>query len=430
MVPENHGISSAAIPRFATTSFKSSLYLDDARIGRFRPQARKLHQQFLELVADAPSSRNVLDFLIHGADKISTIGDRHRRGLKAWHGVNHFRASIANKLQNVTARDVYFGGRSRGLMHLGARILSRSCSRILSVDLNWPVYQHELAETAKKVDCDLVVARIQDHIIAERWDVDDLCTYLCDAYDRNRCDGLFLPAVDSMGIRMPIAEIVRRLRTKQHVRFVLVDAAQALGYTGLNEIGSSADFIVAGTHKWVGSYIPLGIGIATNPRSQQWIANFSHSAIGTKGGGDSLLHMLHSIDKGCDTLFPETVNLGGLIAGFGAWTATPSPNSALETRISNADLVASIAEFNGWEPLRPNESMRSGSLILQSTNRQTRQRSTDEIRNSFADSGIVLSAYANGLVRMAMPETLLTTEQFLWIQDALHSVDNPLRIAC
>lgn len=407
-----------------------TLYLDDARIGRFRPHARKLHQRFLELVADAPSSRNVLDYLIHGAEKISSIGDRHKRGLKAWHGVKHFRTSIANTFQNVATRDVYFAGRSRGLMHLGASILSRSCSRILSVDLNWPVYQHELAETAKQVDCELVVARIQDHIIAERWDVDDLCTYLCDAYDRNRCDGLFLPAVDSMGIRLPIAEIVQRLRAKQDIRFVLVDAAQALGHTDLNEIGSFADFIVAGTHKWVGSYIPLGVGIAMNPKSQQWIANFSNSAMGTKSSGDSLLHMLHSIDKGCDTLFPETVNLGGLIAGFGAWTATPSPQSALDMRIANADLVASIAEFNGWEPLRPNEAMRSGSLILQSTNRQTRQRSNDEVRNAFADSGIVLSTYANGIVRMAMPETLLKTEQILWIQDALHRVDNPLRIAC
>ena len=110
-----------------------TLYLDDARIGRFRPHARKLHQRFLELVADAPSSRNVLDFLIHGTESLASIGDRHRRGLKAWHGVNHFRASIANKFQNAAPRDVYFAGRSRGLMHLGASILSRSCSRILSV---------------------------------------------------------------------------------------------------------------------------------------------------------------------------------------------------------------------------------------------------------------------------------------------------------
>lgn len=65
--------------------------------------------------------------------------------------------------------------------------------------------------------------------------------------NKKKCDGLFLPAVDSMGIRLPITEIVERLLSKQEVRFVLVDAAQALGHTDLSEIAGVADFIVAGT---------------------------------------------------------------------------------------------------------------------------------------------------------------------------------------
>jgi hypothetical protein len=109
------------------------LYLDDARIGRFRPQARQPHQRFLEFVADAPSSRNVLDVLVHGAESLSSINVQHKRGLKAWRGVNHFRESIATEFANVSARDVYLAGRSRSLMHLGARMLSRSCHRMLSV---------------------------------------------------------------------------------------------------------------------------------------------------------------------------------------------------------------------------------------------------------------------------------------------------------
>lgn len=38
----------------------------------FRPKARKLHQRFLELVADAPSSRNVWNFLLHGSESLSS----------------------------------------------------------------------------------------------------------------------------------------------------------------------------------------------------------------------------------------------------------------------------------------------------------------------------------------------------------------------
>lgn len=406
------------------------LYLDDARIGRFRPQARRLHQRFLEFVADAPSSRNVMDLLVHGTEGLSSVNFQHKRGLKAWRGVNHFRESIATEFANIAACDVYLAGRSRSLMNLGARMLSRSCRRTLSVDLNWPVYQHELSEIAKQVDCELTVARIQDHLILERWDVDDLTEFLCRSYEHGRCDGLFLPAVDSTGIRLPIAEIVTRLRAKHEVRFVLVDAAQALGHTDLSEIAGLADFIVAGTHKWVRSYIPLGVGVAANPSSQQWIANFMNSAIGTNGAGDSLSHMLHSIDQGRDTRFPETVNLAGLFAGFGAWAATPSPQAVMHNRIANADRIASIALYNGWEPLRPHKTMRSGSLLLQSSCCDARTRSADEIRNQFEDCGIVVSAYPNGIVRMAMPEVLMPVEQIIRIQDALYHTGNLLRTAC
>ena len=238
-----------------------------------------------------------------------------------------------------------------------------------------------------------------------------------------------MPAVDCMGIRLPIAEIVDRLRANHEVRFVVVDAAQALGHTDLSQVASAADFVVAGTHKWVGSYIPLGVGLATNPRSQQWIASFLNSAIDTKTGEDSLMHMLHAIDHGRDTRFPETVNLGGLFAGYGAWTATPSPRSALPVRISNADCVASIAQYNGWNAFRPDESLRTGSLVLQSTDRELRKRDSDSLRESFAEAGIVLSTYGNGVIRMAMPAQLLTTEQFLSIQSAFIHVDTPMRVA-
>jgi hypothetical protein len=411
---------------------QETIYLDDARIGRFRPQARKLHQRFLELVADAPSSRDVWNFLLHGSESLSSDNFPHNRGLRAWQGVDHFREVIAKSISDadVAPRDIYFAGRSRSLMSLGAKMLSRRCSRVLSVDMNWPVYQHELSEIAKQVDCNLSVAKIQNHIIAERWDVDDLVECLSQSYERSKCDGLFLPAVDSMGIRLPITEIVERLRSKQEVRFVLVDAAQAIGHTDLSEIAGVADFIVAGTHKWVGSYIPLGVGIALNPSSQQWIANFLKAAIGINGAGDSLSHMLHSVDNRCDSRFPETVNLGGLIAGFGAWTSTPSPRNALAMRIANADRIAAIAEFNGWDPIRPDEAMRSGSLVLQSKCHQTRNRCFGDVRNSFADSGIILSTYATGIIRMAMPETLIPTEQVLRIQDALFDANNSRRIAC
>ena len=148
-----------------------TLYLDDARIGRFRPQARKLYQSFLDFVADSPSSRNVLNFLIDGSGNSSSAKVKNQRSLKAWRGVKRSRESLAKGLANTTTRDVYLASRSRALMQLGARMLTRSCHRCLSVDLNWPVYQHELAEEAKQVDCatDFASSEMAFSILLDVW---------------------------------------------------------------------------------------------------------------------------------------------------------------------------------------------------------------------------------------------------------------------
>lgn len=67
--------------------------------------------------------------------------------------------------------------------------------------------------------------------------------------------------------------------------------------------------------------------------------------------GDSLSQdVRHSVDNRCDSRFPETVNLGGLIAGFGAWDLHPRRERIGDLRIANADRIASIAEFDGGIP--------------------------------------------------------------------------------
>ena len=93
---------------------------------------------------------------------------------------------------------------------------------------------------------------------------------------------------------LPITKIVEELRRVGVRPFVLVDAAQALSHVDLGNLSGIADFLVTGTHKWVGSYFPLGVGIACNPYSQTWISNCIRSMVSAASVDDGLLRFWHS----------------------------------------------------------------------------------------------------------------------------------------
>jgi len=95
------------------------------------------------------------------------------------------------------------------------------------------------------------------------FNTEEFCENLCLTYCSEGCDGLFLPAVDHLGTRIPVAQIVRTIRRfGGEIRFIMIDAAQALGHVPLDDDWRVADFLVAGTHKWLGSYSTLGLGLA------------------------------------------------------------------------------------------------------------------------------------------------------------------------
>lgn len=49
--------------------------------------------------------------------------------------------------------------------------------------------------------------------------------HLASIFIANQCDGLFLPAVDHLGIRVPIHDIVRRIERGAELRCVSIDTA-------------------------------------------------------------------------------------------------------------------------------------------------------------------------------------------------------------
>ncbi len=406
------------------------LYLDDARIGRFRSQARDLHHAFLELVGESPCSPRVIELLKFGADAIREIRPELRKRLVGWKGVRDLKSALVDDLDCVQPRDVVLASRAKSLMQLGARMLFQNCRRCLTVDLNWPAYQNELENTAAKMGGDVVNVKIRKRMLVDSWDAEAISAHIAETYSKQRCDGIFVVSVDPWGNRLPIDRIVHRIAETNEIRFALVDAAQAIGQISLSELVEVADFVVAGAQKWVGGYFPLGIGIAANPNSQQWISRCIESVVNSISIDDGLLRFVESVESNRETKFPETVNLGPLFTTCGAWKATPSPQIALPTRIRNADQVALLAERVGWKSMRPHSELRTGCIILKSMTTRSHEASSDAIRNAFEELGIVLSAYPNGVVRMAMPDRPLKPDEIQRLETALERVSQTSMVSC
>ena len=104
----------------------------------------------------------------------------------------------------------------------------------------------------------------RDEILYRKWTTGDVASFLATAFAEHSCDGLFVPAVDHLGVRLPIREIVTAIQRRGNLNFCFIDAAQAFCQVPIDECFEFADFIVAGSHKWLGAYLPAGVAFV-NP---------------------------------------------------------------------------------------------------------------------------------------------------------------------
>ncbi|MCA9160348.1 MAG: aminotransferase class V-fold PLP-dependent enzyme, partial [Planctomycetales bacterium] len=204
---------------------------------------------------------------------------------------------------------VFISSRSIALIRLGLQQLFKRCRRCLTVDTCWPRYLQELHKASAEKSDSVFVKSYRRPVFDRGVTVDEFCENLCMVYCSEGCNGLFLPAVDHLGTRIPVAQIVRTIREfGGEVRFVVVDAAQALGHIPLDDDCNVADFIVAGTHKWLGSYSTLGIGVAPQTTSSAAIGIGIQQALRNSLTDDGLLAFIEQL-KGDANIQSETVNL-------------------------------------------------------------------------------------------------------------------------
>jgi selenocysteine lyase/cysteine desulfurase len=399
----------------------NSLYLDTARLGRLSPSAQQTHLDFVRLAAEEPSSLYFEKFLHGGFSAWPARYQRRFSRLSCWPGIGKLKASLTRIADGHDSSDVLIASRSAQLMMLAARLLSKTCRNVLTTDLSWPAYQNILQHEAHRSGNKVHAVGLRTSVLRESMSADEFVAKVVQAFGDNNCDGLFLPAVDNLGIRVPIGKVVAAIRREYELRFVVVDAAQAFAHVPLDDSLSVADFTIAGCHKWLRGYFPLGLGFCSQLSTREFIDRTASDMLGTAALDDGLLRFCGQVSNAALDGYSETVNLGPLFsccgAAIDATAAASSTQELLACQSANAKLVQDLALGGNWRPVVPDRAFRTGILLLEQCDRVA--EAAEDVRRHLQKVGMIATGYDGGLARLSMPRRPFQGSELQLLRKAL-----------
>lgn len=401
------------------------LYLDTARLGLMKPQAQRLYQDFVRFCGEGRFGLYWDEFLVHGMESLPDCLRRSYPDLEAWQGIGPFKESIKHFVGASPDSQVLLANRSAQLMKLAAKLFFRSCRNVLITDLTWPgfwkILRRERVRTGKRSTC----MWIRRKVLNDELSAEELIDLVADSYVHGHCDGLFLPAVSNLGIKLPVHDIVQAIRDRAELRFTVVDGAQALAHTPLQLARFECDMFIAGGHKWLGAHHPVGFGFlrpsaAYESMQRESLQQAVCTVIKRKLVDDPLLKFTVELESGKINRYSETVNITPLLTAQGAVNDSKPESlpTVFRTRIDNADEVSSRAVLVGWKPIQPDASLRSGILLLRPYS-ERRTMPPAIIRRFLRDRGIASSVYPHGIVRLSMPDAPWLNGQLEYLMQSL-----------
>lgn len=333
------------------------LYLDTARLGLMTPSARSVYRDFVEFVAEAGLSLYAEDVLWNGE---FTAEHRERfPALARWDGVEGLKRRLRLLVSSPRTLPVLLASRSTALMELGARVLFRFCGNVLTSDLAWPAYLNILQREAVRTGGRVSVLKLRDAAFQDGLTEADVLDLVRRTVERRRCDGLFLPAVSHDGVQLPVRKIAQHTR---RFRFVVIDGAQTLGHMPISLSDEWCDLFIAGCHKWLGAYHPLGLGFCGRVRAADPLTR-AVAQLRRAGIDDPLLSLLNTEHR---VRFGETVNVGPMFSCRGALIDVAVSRGMMSV-LSFAEelpdeLIACVIEA-GWRVRDVHPSLRSRIVL-------------------------------------------------------------------
>jgi hypothetical protein len=383
------------------------------------PSACRAHDDFSRLAVNEAGSPFFDHFLRCGAADWPASVVANYPGLAGWRGISRLKEQLRRLTNTRPDTPLLLANRTAQLMKLAACLLFKPCRNVLVTDLGWPVYHAVLQEEARRTGRKLTDAAIRNGVLRNRWGEDEVIHTIQESFRKGGCDGVFLSAVSHLGVRLPVARILCALEAAGPLRFVVVDGAQELNHIPTDLSHESCDLYLAGTHKWLGGFHPMGIGFYGRRQSRGMIDTGLARLRELRVIDDPLLRFSTQIETGRVDSTTETVSLMPLFSCHGA--VSDAVRSCRFIRNTGIPLVSSLAMQSGWSPLLPQPELQTSILLLQSTCAEVRRRSPAFIRDHFGRQGLAITSYPEGLIRLSLPDNRMAQEDRTLLQKVLEN---------
>jgi selenocysteine lyase/cysteine desulfurase len=381
-----------------------TLYLDTARLGRMLPQAQAASISYMSLAGEIGCSVRFEDLLYEGFQAWDHSLRRHYNGLSAWQGLSTLKDSLRALTGAGRHLPVFLASRSAELMRLSARLLFRKCRKVLLSDLEWPAYRAILEQEGRRTGGEVKQIPLRQFILGDQASKEEVAALVSAYYQREGCQGLFLSSISYEGIHLPVKAISRSLAHTSRPPFVVVDGAQALCHAPAELEDDDFDFFLAGCHKWLRAFHPMGIGFCGREASQDFVESVSNEMIDRGELDDPLLQFTSWMEAGTRKRFTETVSIGPLFSCAAAVKEVLARTSSTDTfseLVRTAQALEEISLGTGWTPVVSHDELRSGILLLRSDS--VKRARPEEVREQFQECGIALTAYEGGVIRLSAP---------------------------
>ena len=386
------------------------LYLDTARVGQISPSANRALIDYFRLHAEHRLPLYFEEFFRESTNLPDSIASQYR-GLKCWRGISHLRDDMRRLVGADSRCDVWFSARSSKLMEFAAKLMFRRCRKVLISDLTWPGYESVLRAEIPNHACQLATVELSERIF-NGTDPKTIVDFVTSFYLQNKCDGLCLPLVSNLGVHLPVKNIVREIRERSNVRFVCVDVAQAINHVPIDTNENYFDFAIGGSHKWLRSFVPLGVGISGNPGTCDFIRESALRWIGKKMIDDPLFLFACESQTNSNIEFGETLNASPLLACAGAVMDAEPKGIQTDERLDLNCVREQIADIFMQQGLRVRNTspgFRSNILTLQVHNSSS-TKATNQVHEKLRKLGIATSLVSN-LLRISIPPYGLSPSQ-------------------
>lgn len=385
----------------------SPLYLDTARIGLMTPEARQSCDDATALAMRDPV-RAFQEFRSNGNSPV----------IRHWSGIHQLRNDILQQVAISTHNRLLTASNSASLLALASRCLFSLAENVMVTDLIWPNHLAGLEHERSRSSGEIAVARLR-HAIIDGASIDSIISRIASKYTQYNCQAIYLTAVSSDGIRLPVDKIVSAISKVRPPRFIVVDGAQEFAHFDAVSSGPQVDLYMFGSHKWLGAYHPLSLATFGRFDSAAIILELLSRMTTVGEIKDPTLKC--SLEERFE--YRETISLLPFFSLAGAIKSKREHllRSATRARFGNLRSLSKIVHGLGWKERLERLASEFKSAISIIEPRSTSQSPTT-IQRRLGAANVSATVLPDGAIRTSMPTQPFTSVEKDRLTKALRSL--------